>query len=128
MPVGELRCPHGLLVDCGCVLCRLDASTDYSIKLQRLIENLKYDTEPPYPELYHHKMIVAAKARIAALEAALRMAHYIECGPCGCEYCNYWQPTAETPAKPTPFIKRCEPHGIWKCELCWPTPKTGAKP
>jgi hypothetical protein len=44
---------------------------EYSIKLQRLIENLKYDTETPYPELHHHKMIVAAKARIRELEAAL---------------------------------------------------------
>jgi hypothetical protein len=44
---------------------------EYSIKLQRLIENLKYDTETPYPELHHHKMIVAAKGRIRELEAAL---------------------------------------------------------
>jgi hypothetical protein len=36
---------------------------EYSIKLQRLIENLKYPNMwPPYPELHHHKMIVAAKA------------------------------------------------------------------
>lgn len=36
---------------------------EYSIKLQRLIENLKYPNTPPsYPELHHHKMIVAAKA------------------------------------------------------------------
>ena len=34
---------------------------DYGVKLQRLIENLKYDSEPPYPELHHHKMIVKAK-------------------------------------------------------------------
>ena len=35
---------------------------DYAIKLQRLIENLKYPDSPvPYPELHHHKMIVAAK-------------------------------------------------------------------
>jgi len=45
---------------------------EYSIKLQRLIESLKYDTETPYPELHHHKMIVAAKTRIRKLEAALR--------------------------------------------------------
>jgi hypothetical protein len=44
---------------------------DYAIKLQRLIENLKYETDPPYPELHHHKMIVAAKARIDRLEEAL---------------------------------------------------------
>lgn len=46
---------------------------EYSIKLQRLIENLKYETEPRYPELHHHKMIVAAKARIARLEEALKL-------------------------------------------------------
>ena len=52
---------------------------EYSIKLQRLIENLKYDTDTPYPELHHHKMIVAAKARIRELEAALREClEYIE--------------------------------------------------
>jgi hypothetical protein len=44
---------------------------EYSIKLQRLIENLKYDTETPYPELHHHKMIVAAKGRIRELETEL---------------------------------------------------------
>jgi hypothetical protein len=42
---------------------------EYSIKLQRLIENLKCDTEVPYPELHHHKMIVAAKTRIRELVA-----------------------------------------------------------
>jgi hypothetical protein len=41
---------------------------EYAIKLQRLIENLNYDTETPYPELHHHKMIVAAKGRIRELE------------------------------------------------------------
>jgi hypothetical protein len=44
---------------------------EYSIKLQRLIENLKYDTETPYPELHHHKMIVDAKTRIRELEGEL---------------------------------------------------------
>jgi hypothetical protein len=44
---------------------------EYSIKLQRLIENLKYDTDPPYPELHHHKMIVAAKAYRTALSGMI---------------------------------------------------------
>jgi hypothetical protein len=44
---------------------------EYSIKLQRLIENLKYETEPPYPQLHHHKMIVAAKAYRTALKGMM---------------------------------------------------------
>ena len=58
---------------------------EYSIKLQRLIENLKYDTDTPYPELHHHKMIVAAKARIHELEAAL---HEIRDADCRGEVCK----------------------------------------
>jgi hypothetical protein len=44
---------------------------EYSIKLQRLIENLKYETDPPYPELHHHKMIVAAKRIREALSGMI---------------------------------------------------------
>ena len=42
---------------------------EYSIKLKRLIENLKYATEPSYPELYHHKIIVETKAALSAATA-----------------------------------------------------------
>ena len=41
-------------------------SSYYAAQLQQLIENLKYpDTPPPHAHLWHHKMIVEAKQRIA---------------------------------------------------------------
>ena len=45
---------------------RSDDQLNYAIRLQQLIENLKYDTETPHTELYHHKIIIAAKADLAA--------------------------------------------------------------
>jgi len=85
---------------------------EYSIKLQRLIENLKYDTAPLYPELHHHKMIVAAKARIASLEPG-KAEDRVYCGCLnpiwkvwkdGSTYCtaccNYQRSTSETPVYP----------------------------
>ena len=48
---------------------------EYSIKLQRLIENLKYpNMTPPYPELHHHKMIVEAKELIRSLQKEVNQA------------------------------------------------------
>ena len=44
---------------------------DHGVKLQQLIENLKYDSEPPHPELHHHKMIVKAKREVQRLRDAL---------------------------------------------------------
>lgn len=78
-------------VDYDALAARMESSTDYSIKLQQLIENLKYpESEVPSPELHHHKMIVAAKARIRELEAALKEA--LECAEnCG----RGWTPEAQ---------------------------------
>jgi hypothetical protein len=44
---------------------KLVSQTEYSIKLQRLIESLKRE-DTPHPDLHHHKMIVAAKQQLAA--------------------------------------------------------------
>jgi enamine deaminase RidA (YjgF/YER057c/UK114 family) len=47
---------------------RLQAQTDYSIKLQQLLESLKRE-DTPHPKLHHHKMVLNAKAEVAALKA-----------------------------------------------------------
>ncbi len=45
---------------------------DYGVKLQQLIENLKYVTDTPSPELYHHHIIVKHKQQLAQSQARVQ--------------------------------------------------------
>ena len=45
----------------------LEQQTNYSVKLQQLVESLQDDREVPHPELHHHKTVTQFKARTTAL-------------------------------------------------------------
>jgi hypothetical protein len=62
-----------------------ESDLGYSVKLQRMIENLQYeDTPPPYKHLYHHAIVEKAKAQTKKYKDALESIAVNTC----CETCQ----------------------------------------